>query len=253
MEPYFDACVLAAADALGEAPKLPEGFDGALLHGPAGKALREELSRWHPAKTWKHAETLDRIAGETHAAFPSRKAAVVDLVLEGPDLRAWLKSPAEWWPLCESLRDARRLLRVHLPAGAGAVSLFKQVARRFPHTQFWLDPFVHGPADGWQGHVRLAEMENIWLSTLGLFPKDNGSWSDAGAQEALHFLIGEVGAEKLFYASGLAWEEAEQGQDQPYREWLASSKDLEPLELRMVLETTVVSLLRSPLEEDSVF
>jgi len=253
MKPYFDACVLSAAEALGESPELPEGFGGLLLHGPTSKALREELSRWHPDKTWKHAETLDRIVGETHAAFPTRKAAVVDLVLEDSDLRAWLKSPAEWWPLCESLRAAPRLLRVHLPAGTSSVSLFKQVARRFPRTQFWLDPFVHGPVDGWQGQVRIAEMGNIWLSTLGLFPMEQGLWSGTGAQDALHFLIGEVGAEKLFYASGMAWEDTTSGRDQPYREWLTSSQDLKPLELRMVLETTLVNLLQDQFEDDSVF
>ena len=253
MEPFFDACVLAAEAGLGEAPKLPAGFAGALLHGPAAKALREELSRWHPGKSWKHAEALDRVVGESHAAFPARKTSVVDLALEGEELRLWLKRPAEWWPLCEALRDAKRMLRVRLPQGSGAVSLFKQVARRFPQTHFWIDPFVHGPAEGWQGHVRLAEMENIWLSTLGLCPHAQGLWNETAAPEALHFLVGEVGAGKLFYASGLAWPAAAAGLDMPARQWLHDRKDLEPLELRMTLETTILNLLATPPDDESIF
>ncbi|MCW8130329.1 MAG: hypothetical protein KIS92_08275 [Planctomycetota bacterium] len=233
----------------GVAPELPEGFEGAVLHGLNAKNIRDEYSRWHPTRMWKHAEGMDRIVGETHASFPSRSAVLVDLEMPGDDLLLWLKSPAEWWPLCESLRNTKRYLRVRLPAGTGAVSLFKQVVKRFRYTHFWIDPFIHGPAPGWQGHVRLAEHENVWLSTLGLFPGEGARWSAREASEAMNFLVGEVGAGRLIYASGLEWESVSLGVDKPFREWIEQQPELEDPERPLVLNRNAAAFLHVPQEE----
>lgn len=252
MLPYFDASVTVPDGSHGGSPKLPEGFEGALLQGPNAKVIRDEFHRWHPAKMWRHAETLDRIVGETHAAFPSRSAAMIDLTLSTEDFELWIKSPAEWWPICESLRNAKRYLRVHLPAGVSSVSLFKQVVKRFRYTNFWIDPFVHGPSDGWQGHVRLAEYENVWLSSLGLVPLPESKWSEVSATEALNFLIGEVGAAKLVYASGLHWDEIAEGKDRPLREWFEQHAEFEDPERPLVLSRNAMAFLHQPPEEEEI-
>lgn len=249
MLPFFDACIRAPEVSYGVAPELPQGFEGAMLHGANARNIRDEYYRWHPTCMWKHAEGIDRIVGETHASFPSRSAALVDLVLSQEDLDLWLKSPAEWWPLCESLRNTKRYLRVHLPSGTGSVSLFKQVVKRFRFTHFWVDPFVHGPVPGWQGHVRLAEFENVWLSTLGIFPGPGSPWSEQEASEAMNFLVGEVGDGKLIYASGLEWENVSLGVDKPLRAWIEALPEFEEPEPPLVLSRNATAFLHVPQEE----
>lgn len=252
MLPFFDASVLAPEISLGSDPPVPEGLEGALFHGGNAKPVRDELQRWQPGKLWRHAEVLDRIVGETHASFPSRSAGLVDLKMPEEDLQLWLKSPSEWWPLCESLRNSKRYLRIHLPPGPSCVSMLKQVVKRFRQTHFWIDPFVHGPEPGWQGHVRLAEYENLWLSTQGLYPADGGKWNKADARDAVEFVVGEVGASKLIYASGLSWEALASGFDRPQREWIESLPALEEAERSLVLQRNAHVFLFTPPETEEL-
>lgn len=252
MEPFFDAYLTAPEDSPGGAPPLPEGFSGALLFGPAAKAIREEFRRWHPDRRWVHAERLERIVGESNARFPSRAAQVIDLDMQGEELADWLKRPSEWWPLCETLRGTRRLLRLRLPPGTAAVAKAKQLIRRFPETRFWIDPFVAGPVNGWQGHVRLAEYNSVMLTTLGLFPGEPSSWSEANAREALRFVVGEVGAGTLLFASGMEWGAAGAEEARRRRQWLETSPELDAEARRLVLEENAQARLIPPEQESQV-
>jgi hypothetical protein len=169
-------------------------------------------------------ERLERIVGETHARFPSRSAPVIDLLLDDEHLDLCLKRPAEWWALCYPLRNASRWIRLTLPAGAPVLVRVKQVLKRYPETLFWVDPFRHGPQPGWQGHVRLAEWPNVMLTTLGLFPGFS-AWTAEQAEEALAFVVGEVGAARLLYATGGGWDDLVSGRDRPAPGFLGFCED----------------------------
>ena len=52
---------------------------GAVLYGNGAKGQREFLERSDANGLWRHAESLERIVGETHARYPSRYATVIDL------------------------------------------------------------------------------------------------------------------------------------------------------------------------------
>ena len=170
MHDYFDAYVIAPEAPYGDKITLPKGFSGALFFGPAARLCREDFAHHNPEPLWRHAEPLDRIAGATHVSFPSLQANAVDLTLEPAIRDEWLKKPAEWWPLCDALRLTGSLLRLKLPPGAQCLVHAKQILKRFSKTQFWVDPFLHGPCEGWMGHVRLGEFPNCHLTTLGLNP-----------------------------------------------------------------------------------
>lgn len=233
--PFSDIYIDAPTYPLNESPAFPEDLEGLVLFGTDAKLRREECYRWDPKRWWQHAEMLDRIVSESNARFPSRAAQVVELELEPERLIYWLKRPSEWWPLCESLRGSNRILRIHIPAGTAALVSAKKLVNNFPYTTFWLDPFIYGPIDGWQGHVRLASYSNVFISTLGLIPMSASRWDDDEAQEALHFTVGEVGAGQLLYASGVSWDELISGQDKQYREWLADSTELDDEEFQLVM------------------
>ncbi len=245
VELYGDACVQAPEYPLNEKPRMPEGFSGAVLFGGDSKLRLDECYRWFPDLWWQHGEDLDRIVSETNARFPSRASQVIDLNLDPARLMQWLKNPTQWWPLCESLRNTSRYLRLHLPRGTSALVGAKQVISRFPDTNFWIDPFVHGPSTGWQGHVRLAGFSNVILSTLGLASSEHSLWKPVEAQAALHYAIGEVGASVLVYASGLEWDDVVAGLDRPFREWIAESPDLDQDERRMVLYDNAKDIFES--------
>ncbi|MCZ7648834.1 MAG: hypothetical protein M5U26_26850 [Planctomycetota bacterium] len=240
--PFVDAAVQAPEYLFSESPALPAGCEGAILHGRDAKARRDEAFRWHPRLRWRHAERLDRVAGEAHASFPSRSTFLVDLDLDLHDLQGYLKRPEEWWPVCHALRGTRRMLRLKLPPGTQFVAGAKQVVRRYLDTRFWLDPFAFGPLEGWQAHVRLAENENVYLTTLGLFDASKG-WTEDLRREALHFLIGEVGAATLLYASGLDWDGLLSGAGDAGRAWLRACGVMDEDEAAMVLADNARGLM----------
>jgi hypothetical protein len=215
---------------------------GAVLFGDGAKEQRQLLETSTATGLWRQAEVLERIVGESHARYPSRTAAVIDLQL-GTRLIEALVKPGEWWPLCYPLRNTSRLLRLNLPKGSKVVARVKQVIRRHPDTFFLLDPFVHGQKDGWQSHVRLAERPNVWLTTLGLRPAKRSRWGRREAREALHFLVGEVGAAKLLYASGADCFSLVEDGELRFREWLAGMSLFESRETELVLYENAWRLL----------
>lgn len=170
MYQYFDAHVIAPETPATEIFDLPRDFGGALLCGTPARQAREAFMRHRPEPLWRHVETLDRIVGETHASFPSRITEVIELNMGPKELFGWLKRPSEWWPLLDSLRNTGRLVRLPLPPGMRTLAAAKTLIRKYSKTLFLIDPFLGGPDGGWQGHVRLAENENCYLSTLGLRP-----------------------------------------------------------------------------------
>jgi hypothetical protein len=212
----------------------PEGCLGVVLFGPGAKGQRQQLESSGDGVLWRHAESLERIVGEAHACFPSRTAAMIDLHL-GSRLLEGLEKPAEWWPLCYPLRCTSRLIRLNLPPGAKIVAKVKQVLRRHPETFFLFEPFVHGPVEGWQAHVRMAERANVWISTLGFSSHLHAGWGEREIREALHFVVGEVGAARLLYASGMDWFRFANGEDAEFREWLGEQSIFAPREADLVL------------------
>jgi hypothetical protein len=82
---------------------------------------------------------------------------------------------------------------------------------------------------------------------LGLDPFVGTLWTREAAQEALHFLIGEVGAAKLLYASGSSWDQWRRDAGRPFREWLAANPSLDAKEVEMVLLKNAAGLLAPPL------
>jgi len=93
---------------------------------------------------------------------------------------------------------------------------------------------------GWQAHVRMAECANVWLTTLGLLPGPHCRWPRAAdLAEALYFAIGEVGAGKLLFASGLTCD-ALASVDPP--SWLASVQTLDDPERELILSANAREL-----------
>jgi len=221
-----------------------KGCLGAVLYGPGAKAQHEFLDRSSRNGLWRHAEILERIVGESNARYPSRTASVIDLQL-GERLDDALKSPSDWWPLCYPLRNTSRLIRLVLPRGSRLVARVKQVVRAHPDTFFLLDPFVHGKKEGWQSHVRLGDRPNVWLTTLGLDPEGDNDWGRREAREALHFVVGEVGAAKLLYASGASWFNRIENADASFRDWLAGLSLFQEREAELVLCENAWRLLQS--------
>jgi hypothetical protein len=236
MSLIFDCHILGDDEPLHEVPTLPDGAAGAILFGPHASARRRELSGWAQAQQWGHAEPLDRVVGQAHAVFPTQSAQVVELQLAQDLFDEFLKRPREWWPVCDALRNSKRVLKLKLPPGQGCAAGIKQVVKHFFDTHFWIDPFVHGPVDGWQAQVRLATQVNLSVSTLGLFPGPESLWDEAKAREALHFLVGEVGAARLLFASGESWAGYLGGKSSAKRAWLEQSGEFDNREMELVFQ-----------------
>jgi len=219
---FFDAHLegsLAAADSL------PNGLSGAILYNTSDLPVA-------PGH-WLLAAAQDQIAEV------SRNPAVkiVDVRIPPSELLARLKRPKpEWFLLAEGVRVQKQFLRLSLPPGASCVVGTKKLAEHFPQTRFLLNPFLHGPGDGWQAQVRLAETENIWLTTLGLSPGPRCRWPRTeDVDEALHFAMGEVGASRLVYASGLSASMYEFFLFDPQK-WLADIKVLDEDQRALILD-----------------
>lgn len=204
----------------------PPDLAGAIVYGlPSPSAL---------PGCWLLAATQSQIAPTVQ---PEARYKVVDLQLPSGELLARLKRPkAEWFPLADSVRQKKQFLRLNLPPGASTVVGTRKLAEHFPHARFLIDPFLHGSVDGWQAQVRLAEGENVWLTTRGLFPGSACRWTRGNdVEEALHFTMGEVGASKLLFASGHA-----PGGDAFYstdpQKWLAEIRALDEDQRALILE-----------------
>jgi len=176
---------------------LPSRLLGAILYGPRAPLLAESLAS--PAHSVHHAAPLNFIVGDSDARYPHSSPKVIELSIPEADLISKLRQPhAAWYPLAEAIRTRSQCLRLTLPFGPNIAVGVRRLADGFRGTRFLIDPFRHGPESGWQAQVRLAECDNVWLTSLGL-----RKWPRREDQEdALFFTMGEVGASKLLYASG---------------------------------------------------
>ncbi|MFH0938969.1 MAG: hypothetical protein V1899_06790 [Planctomycetota bacterium] len=242
---YFDAHLFTLASSLsfkeariGE--RISSQLLGAVLHGQFTAAVRAQLEQLSPGRIWRHAESLTHIVGSSDSRFPQTDPVVIDLQLPEQELSPRLKiTPLDWWPLAEACRG-KCFLRLCVAAGGAAVAGPKKLVKAFPQTRFLIDAFRHGPASGWQAHARMAECANVWLTTLGLLPGPQSCWPRTeDVAEALYFTIGEVGAGKLLFASGLSWETLAAADP---ISWLASVQTLNNSERELILSANAREL-----------
>lgn len=233
---YFDAHVAAHATVLLSDTSM---LSGAIFFDAAAAEMSRKFRQIKPKNFWSHAENLKHIVSAHDSRFPASQPAVVTLALSDDDLMHRLRAPAaDWWPLMNSLRERRIVLHLPLPAGSRAVVGVRKLARKFEQTKFLIDPFIHGPQDGWQAQVGLAEAENIWLTTLGMLPVENGLWKNSTSiDEAMYHLVGEVGAGKLLLATGWTLDDERRREDSPAnpQNWLAQIRILDEDQRKIVL------------------
>ena len=187
---FFDSHSIP--DQTGGIPR-PADMSGALFYGRNARSAKLFF-----------AEALNCIVGPNDPRYP-RDAGVLDFGLDDAALLKNLKEPpAHWWPLCGAPRDDGKSVILHLnTADFSALARgLTRLVRAFPALRLIVDPFLGGKASKWQAGVCLAEESNIWLTTRGLYAAEK-SWPDRSEREALHFTIGEVGAGKLLFASGM--------------------------------------------------
>lgn len=185
------------------------------------------------------AASLDCIVGPNDPRYP-RDADVLDLRLDDAALLKNLKEPpAHWWPLCGASRDDGKPVILHLNAAdfSALARGLSRLARAFPALRLIVDPFLGGKASKWQAGVCLAEESNIWLTTRGLYAAEK-SWPERSEREALHFTVGEVGAGKLLFASGMTPAQLNLQGTKP-AEWLKSVPFLEPAQRELILRKNV--------------
>jgi len=196
MEPYFDASL---AD--GPRPADSSALIGGVLESTDPRA---ELQRALPAQRWLLQQKLNLLIGPADARYPPHAPEILALEF---DVEEWLRVlflPDRDW---HALAQSGAVLRLMLPPGRRAAAGVSRLAQRFPQTRFLIDPFRHGPepGEGWQSQVCLANHENVWLTTLGLVESPARTWpSQPAVDEALYAVVGEVGAGKLLFASGLS-------------------------------------------------
>jgi len=219
--PYFDACLRAGAPR----SSLPEELCGAIVYGEQNAQSCAALSSLRPGP-W--------IAAGAPDAF-----GVIDFQPEGDALIPLLKRPAgQWWT------HARQNLCLHftLPAGERIASGLRNLAGALPDLVLLVDPFALGPEPGWQAKVRMAEWPNIWLTTLGLAPGPEQTWTDpAQIAEAFYFVSGEVGAGKLLFASGAP---AGESSEPDAVSWMESIATLDDPQRQLILLSNAKELLR---------
>jgi hypothetical protein len=197
---------------------------------------------------WKRAEPLNQLLGPQDARYPGR-ARVVDLEFSDADWNERLRRPAaEWFPLCGAARDDGRRPVIHVNTqdfpklARGLV----QLARRFPQARFLVDPFADatGDDDRWRAGVCVADQPNVWATTRGLFGTRT-QWKRGFNQEALHFIVGEIGAGKALFASGLNFSDwtraAELGLPHP-EEWLRGCAFLEEAQIELLLRANAADI-----------
>jgi hypothetical protein len=233
--PFFDAHLLADAP---EPRTLPPS--GGIVRA-AGCGISND-ARWH------RAGVLSTILGPQDARFPA-DARVIDLDFPDAEWHARLHKPAaEWFPLCGAPRTDGRRPIIHLNTldfpklARGLV----QLARRFPQTRFIVDPFMTGSDEHWRAGVCLADQPNVWATTRGLFgPHTN--WKRGFYQEALYFIVGEIGAGKGLFASGLRftdWARASELALPHPEEWLRHCKFLDEAQITLLLRENFVEVMR---------
>ena len=232
MTPYFDAHLLAAP--LSAPPAHLSG--GVIFGGEAARIARQA------GPGFMQAGALDALVGPNDARYPAADPPVIDLQIdEAPLMKMLTLGDSAWYPLCGIPREHALIVRFNLAAGNRAAAGISRLARKFLRTRFLIDPFAHGfDGGGWQSQVRLAEADNIFITTLGMSPGARCCWSDSSqVSEAMYFVIGEVGAGKLLWASGDSISATPQTDPE---EWLAKISFLEPAQRELILRGNAVQL-----------
>ena len=216
-------------------PAEPRGATGAILFGADAEVHCRQLRVSAPGP-WLYAASLQHIIGPDDPRFPATMPNVIDLdIPEETLLREVAGKLTAWWPLLEGIHAQRAVLRLRLPANSAGCVGVRRLAKQAPHAKFLIDPFRLGPHAGWQAQVRLAELENVFITTLGLFPGGEAQWHDRQqVAEMLYFVSGEVGAGKLLFASGMRWETVPPPESPA--QWLTSTGSLDDAQRPLVLE-----------------
>ena len=222
---FFDAHLILGPE---DGPTPPAGMCGGVAVGSTPNA-----STWPPSVL--RAAPLDCIVGPNDARYPA-DADVLDVSLDGPALVKHLKEArAHWWPLCGSLRRDGKPLILYIRADDfGSVAKgITRLARAYPTVRFIVDPFPKGKDANWQAGVCLADVANIWITTRGLYASEN-TWPNRSEREALYFTIGEVGAGKLLFASGLTPAQMAARSENP-EDWLLTVPFVEAAQRDLIL------------------
>ena len=215
---------------------------GAIFFPPDAARFRAERDDQDAAGLWRHAERISNVIGVDDPRFPPTAPDVIDLVVSYAELKELLVAPEHaWFPL---LGDTPRYaLKLNLPPNGGAIPLIKKLVWRFPHTRFLVDPFLHGPTSSWMAQLRMAECENLFLTTLGLAPGPACSWPDhALVEEACHVVSGEVGAGKLLFASGASSMKYDAS---IYLKWLENITSFDSAQRDLVAWTNAAEIFKS--------
>ncbi len=217
--------------------------DGAVFFGSGAAEFQTSLRNEIPVGIWRHAAELNCVAAPDDPRFPKSGPAVIDLTVIDLEFQKLLAAPAHaWFPLAGGAPP--HALRLHLPPNGegGAIPLLKKLVRNFPHTVFIVDPFWRGVTSQWVPLVRLAECDNIFLTTLGLAPGEGCSWPEhATVEGAFHFVSGEVGTGKLIFASGSTWTDYSAVD---YLKWITGISSLDPAQQEMVAWSNATRLFR---------
>ena len=236
---YFDLCLRPASPNFAVHGKSVGMLRGAVFFGALAAAWRDTMSTAAPNGLWLRAATIEQLMGPSDPRFPGEEPDLIDLRPGGDRLGALLQTPMHaWWPLAGDSKTPRTI-RLELPARGNKVPLLRKLAGHFPRTRFVIDPFAHGPETSWMPLVRLAECENLWLTTLGLTPGPACCWTNKpDIEEAFHFAMGEVGAGKLLLASGnnLGAEIV----DAPG--WLGGMLSLDPAQRQLIARDNAIAL-----------
>lgn len=222
--------------------KLASLLSGALTWGIQSAAWRSALAAVAPEKQWLHAEGVAQLIGPDDPRFPQTHPDVLDLAVSDAELHRLLQLPDRaWFPLLKA-SHGRCGLRLNLPPNGGAIPLIKKLVRGFPETLFLVDAFRHGPRSGWVPQVRLAENENVRVTTQGLAPGDACTWPDpSDVAAAFYYVSGEVGVGKLIFASGAT---PQQLAKLDYKNWLSSIPCLDEAQRELIAFRNVQELQR---------
>ena len=219
---YFDAHLIGA--------KTARDLCGGIVYGGVRPADLQ--------KRFLFAGELRSVIGAGDERFP-RDAEVVDLNLTDDRLLEHLKQPpAHWWPLCGAARTDGRPVILHIgaPEYETLAKGISKLARAFPAARFLIDPFLCGKDSNWKAGVCLADAPNVWSTTRGLFGGAN-LWEKRADREAFHFVVGEVGAGKLLFASG-----GLESEMNPV-EWLESIAFLDATQRGLILRENAIEAL----------
>ena len=219
-------------------------MSGGILYGSGAAIWRKELrcvAQSHPSARWLSAAPIAQPLGSGDPRYPANEPDVLDLTLTSDALSAWLQKLLHaWFPLAGDAA-VRRTVRIPLPPSGAKIPLIRRLAGAYPHTRFLIDPFKHGPGSTWMPYVRMAELPNLWLTTLGMPPGPANSWTQSSdMEEAIHFVCGEVGAGKLLLASG----ECVDAQQSHALEWLMEIISLDDDQRALIARDNALSLFR---------